>query len=266
MSEESRGTVADLAPAYVLGTLSPEEARAFERALATSPDLQREVAEYRELCAVLGTAEPMAPPADLKQRLLERVQQTKSVDFGERSPGTARERPRGRVMQWVLAGGLVAAGFVAMLLWRDVQRLARELAERDSVLAERTAKLVQREAELNAILEPSLQLITMTATGEAPPVVQLFWSRARNSVLLYAFRLRSAPAGRAYQLWLMPRAGAPIPSSVFNTEPDGNGVVTGIAVPADQEIVGFALTEEPAGGSILPTSTPILSGRAASTP
>ncbi|MGQ0702445.1 MAG: anti-sigma factor [Gemmatimonadales bacterium] len=263
MSEETRDTLTDLAPAYVLGALSPEETRAFERALAKSPDLQREVAEYRELSALLGTAEPMAPPPALKQQLLERVQQTKTVDFTERAAPPAPQKQGGRVMQWILAAGLVAAGLVVVLLWRDGQRLARELAQRDTLLAERTTKLVQREAELNAILEPSVQLITMTATGDTPPVVQVFWNRARNSMLLHAFRLRPAPSGRAYQLWFIPRRGAPIASSVFNTEPDGHGLVPNIQVPGEPAILGFALTEEPAGGSLLPTTTPILSGRTA---
>ena len=64
---EATPEMRDLAPAYALGALSPEEARAFEAALAKSPELQREVAEYRELNAVLAAGQPVHPPAALRE-------------------------------------------------------------------------------------------------------------------------------------------------------------------------------------------------------
>jgi anti-sigma factor RsiW len=66
--------------AYALGALEPAEVHAFEAALARSPELQRELAEYRELCAVLASAEPDQPPAALKQRLLDRVRASRTPD------------------------------------------------------------------------------------------------------------------------------------------------------------------------------------------
>ena len=44
----------DLAAAYALGALSPDEAQRFEAFLATSAEAQREVAEYREVAALLA--------------------------------------------------------------------------------------------------------------------------------------------------------------------------------------------------------------------
>jgi len=58
----------------------------------------------------------------------------------------------------------------------------------------------------------------------------------------------------------MPKKGNPIASQTFNTEADGHGLVTSVNVPAGEEISGFALTIEPAGGSPQPTTTPILYG------
>ncbi|MGH7629406.1 MAG: RskA family anti-sigma factor, partial [Gemmatimonadales bacterium] len=64
MSTPDDATFRDLAAAYALGALSPEEARAFEAFLATSPETRREVDEYRETAAllVLGTAEQRPAP------------------------------------------------------------------------------------------------------------------------------------------------------------------------------------------------------------
>ena len=44
----------DLAAAYALGALPADEARRFEAVLAASPEAQREVAEYREVAALLA--------------------------------------------------------------------------------------------------------------------------------------------------------------------------------------------------------------------
>lgn len=245
--------LADLAPAYALGALSPEEAGAFERALAGSPALQRELAEYREVCALLATAQSSAPPAALKERLLERVRSAKPAEL--RPPPSGRSRG-----WWILTAALAAALLLAVTLWRQTERLRETVRERDSALAEQSARLATREAELDAILKPGVQLVTLTTAGEAPPVVQIFWDRQNSTALLHSFRLKPAAAGRAYQLWLLPRQGNPIASSVFNTEPDGHGLVAGIPVPAGQDLAGFALTEEPASGSPQPTSTPFLVG------
>lgn len=240
----------DLASAYALGTLSPEEARAFEAALAESPELQRQVAEYREVNAILAMQDDLTPDPALKQRLLDRVRAGKTAPFptpAAADPGRASRLP---LLLWL---GLAASVVAAAGLGLEVRRLGSVLRDRDSLLR-------QRETTLNSILEPNVQLVTLTATGEATPVVQVFWDRARHSLVLHSFRLPPAPQGRIYQLWLMQRDGGPIPSRTFDTEPDGHQLVERIEVPADLAINGFALTVEPAGGSPQPTSTPVVFG------
>lgn len=250
----------DLAPAYALGSLSPEEARAFEHELARNTELQRELAEYREVCALLATAGGVAPPAALKTRLLERVRANKAVSLDQRRAEAPPNR-RGVLAQIVLGAALAAAVILAVVYRQEAGNLRSSLRATDSALTERTSSLATREAELNAILEPGVQLVTLTSTGTEAPVVQVFWDRKNNIAVMHSFRLKPAPAGRAYQLWLLPKQGNPIASTVFNTEPDGHGLVTRIPI-SDPGITGFALTEEPGSGSPQPTSTPFLVGLA----
>ena len=57
----------DLAAAYALGALSADEAQRFEAFLATSPEAQREVAELRDVAALLALGQSeAAPSADLR--------------------------------------------------------------------------------------------------------------------------------------------------------------------------------------------------------
>jgi anti-sigma-K factor RskA len=254
---EATPEMRDLAPAYALGALSPEEAKTFEAALARSPELQREVAEYRELNAVLAAGQPAHPPAALRERLLEQVRANKVVPLAERG------RPTRPLFGILLGLGVAASTLLALGLGLRVRELGRALGERDSVLTVRERRLVERERTLNSIFEPGVDLTLLTTPGERPPGIQVFRDRLRNRVIIHAFRLTPAPAGRAYQLWILPKVGNPIPSSVFNSEADGHALAEGIEIPADVIVDGFAITQEPAGGSPQPTSAILLYGKVA---
>ena len=250
MTDSVPDSLRDLAPGYVLGALSPEEVRNFEAALAESPELRREVSEYRELSGLLAQQQERMPPAELKQRLRQRIAEVKTAEIVP----PAETRPL-HLSPWTVTFGvgLAATLLLSVGLFLQTGALRRTLADRE-------AQLARREATLNALLEPGVELTTLKATGNAPPIVQVFWNRPANRIVLHTFRLQPVPAGRVYQLWLMPKNGKPIPSTTFNTEPTGHQLVEGVRVPSGTELGGFALTIEPEGGSPQPTSTPILFG------
>lgn len=240
----------DQAPAYVLGALSPGETREFEAVLARSPELRAEVARYREVTAVIGTSQPVEPPSDLRQRVLARARRE--------GPFEAPVVPIRR-RQWIpwlaaAAGIVLAIG----LAWQN-QTLRRSLSAADSSLARMSARLSERERLLTGILDPGVELVRLDATGEQPPAIRIYRNRVTRTAILHGTRLRPAPAGRAYQLWLI-EDGQPIPSQVFNAAADGTVVVEGIPVTVDN-LQAFAITEEPAGGSPQPTGPILLLGR-----
>ena len=261
MSADREQEMLELTAAYALGALSPEESRAFEVWLANSPAGQREVAEYHEVGALLalGSVRGVAtgPSPELKPRVIAHA-----------TSGKVRSLPAPKVriqfVAWIgLAASLVAVAGLALQQRALRQQLAVQttsIAELEATLATREAKLASREAELNAILDPNVQLTRMGTPGTREPVVQLFWNRRSNLVMIHAFQLTPAAATRAYQLWFIPKNGKPIPSVTFNTEPSGHGMVRQIAVPEGMELTAAAITEEPEGGSPQPTTTPFLVG------
>ncbi len=274
MSDAPTETVRDLLPGYALGALSPEEARAVEAALAESAELRRELAEFRETNALLALREDRAPDPALKRRLMERVGliTAENLPVGGRQLGStprtapkagaraAAPRPVGRTITWM---ALAASVLLAVGQTLRVGQLRIALSGRDSAATALAERLAVREATLNALLEPGVQLTTLTSTGEQPPVVQVFWDRRRGRAILHAFRLPPAPSGRIYQLWLMRRGATPLASRLFDVEPDGHALAENIEVPAGEPVVGFAVSIEPAGGSPQPTTTPILFANAA---
>lgn len=250
-------SVRDLAAGYSLGALTPEETREFEAALARFPELQRELADYRELTAVLATSAGASPSPALRQRLMERLGREKE---GTLLPGATRSRLPG----WILPVALAATTLLAVGLGLRGQRLDRQLAARTDSLAATAAKLARREATLDALLTAQFELtvVQLTTAGTEAPGIQFFWNRKTNQGVLHAFRLPPPAAGKVYQLWLIPRGGAPIPSETFTSAADGHALVEAFQLPVD----GFetaAITVEPAGGSQTPTLPIYLVGKVA---
>lgn len=245
MSHPEHESPQDLAAAYALDALAPEEARRFESFLATSPEAQREVAGFREVAALLALAgsERAAGP-DLRDRVLARI--------GEEKGSRTRRSP---AIWAALAASLIAAiglGAAFLSLRGDVARLEQRLDERQQQLA-------AREATINAILDPGVELYQLTASGDPEPGIQLFWDHQRNRALIHGFRLKPVPAGRVYQLWFI-KDGKPVPSVTFRPEPTGRAQVEQVPVPTDGKVSAAAVTLEPESGSVQPTMPILLVG------
>jgi anti-sigma-K factor RskA len=255
--------VHDLAAAYALGALSADEVRQFEAFLATSSEAQREVAEFREVAALLALSQgETAPATDLRERVLARVGEQKIAPVGGAGgPASARLRVSPLYRGALAASLLIAAGLAwsVTTLRKDVASLRQTIATREATLAERQRQLEAREATLNAIMEPGVKLYQLTASGDPDPGVQLFWDQRHNTAIIHGFRLKPVPSGRAYQLWFI-KDGKPVPSVTFKPEPSGSAKVERIPVPAGGSVSAAAVTVEPEGGSAQPTSPIILVG------
>lgn len=252
MSGAEFGTPRDLAAAYALGALDADEAKAFEALLARDAGLAREVAEYREVAALLALGEPASQPTPgLRARVLAAAP-TPSIGASRVSPGASPKN----WMPWALAASLLAAAWLGAGRARLGQRLEEVsalLAQRDTALVARDTLIANRDRTLNALLAPGVELYQLTATGDPVPGVQLFWDRKRNTAIIHSFGVKPLPDDRAYQLWFI-QDGKPVPSVTFRPAADGRASVESIAVPPGAGVTAAAVTEEPLGGSPQPTS------------
>ncbi|MBM4189053.1 MAG: hypothetical protein FJ206_17270 [Gemmatimonadetes bacterium] len=254
MSATIPESIRELAAGYALGALTPEEARAFETALAQSPELQREVAEYREVNALLAAGRGgQAPSPEVKERLLARVAASKAA---------ALPPPARRTFPW-MATALAATTVLAIGLGGRARQLERDLTEKNAALASTAAKLAKREETLNTLLtaEADLSVVQLTTSGAQAPGMQFFWNRRQNRGVLHAFRLPPAGPGKTYQLWLIPKDGKPVPSVVFNSAADGHALVEAFQLQVEGGFQTAAVTIEPEGGSSTPTMPIVLIGQ-----
>jgi len=268
MSTPDESSPRDLAAAYALGALSPEDARAFEAFLATSAEARQEVAELRETAALLALSAPETQPgAALRARVLDAVAATKVRPLPARTLAASFAVQRWTPLLWgALAASLAVAVGLGIQSWRLAGELARrtaDLAERDSTiaqqmrtLADQGQQLAARDSTLASLLSPGVELIQLTASGDPDPRIQLFWDRRHNTAVLHASKLKPVPRGRTYQLWFI-KDGKPVPSVTFGVAPAGEALISRVAVPSEGLVSAAAVTEEPEGGSPQPT-TPIL--------
>ena len=248
----------ELAAAYALGALSPDEAQRFEAFLATSAEAQREVAEYREVATLLALGGDEAAPGEaLRERVLARIGEGKTQTL----PPAGSARGRGAPWLALAASLLLAVGLGAALVSARGRLAAveTELAARDRTLAQTRQQLSDRQATLNSILEPGVQLFQLTASGDPEPGIQLFWNRQQHRAIVHGYRLKAVPAGQAYQLWFI-KDGKPVPSVTFKPEADGDASVGQIPVPSDGTVSAAAITVEPERGSAQPTSPIVMVG------
>ena len=255
MTRPDQDSPRDLAAAYALGALTPDEAAQFEAYLSTSAEARHEVSEYREVAALLALGGPeSAPGRALRDRVLARV-------GGEGAPPqpSAPRASSGRAREYGLWVALAASLLLVMGLGAAVVSTGRQLAAAKQIAASAGQQLAARDATLDAILAPGVQLVQLTASGDPEPGVQLFWDRQRHRAIVNGYRLRPVAQGKAYQLWFI-KDGKPVPSVTFKPAPDGRASVGTVPVPAGGSISAAAVTVEPEAGSLQPTSPILLVG------
>jgi hypothetical protein len=132
-------------------------------------------------------------------------------------------------------------------------RLA-EAATGQAELSARNRMLTDALALLNL---PETRQLTFGGAEPAPPRGRV-WVHAQRGVVLLASRLPRAPAGRIYEMWIVPKQGAPLPAGLFQSNAQGEAAHVWLQ-PVDVAAAGaVAVTLEPEGGVPAPTSTPVI--------
>lgn len=254
----------DLAAAYALDALDAEERQAFEDRLARDPGLQDEVDSYREVMGLLADTAPRSPaPSSLKDRVLAEARTIRPIAAVEPTAPEKAPRPSSPSrLPWYLAAAASVAALALGLANRQLSQsqteLESELARADQQVSEQTVAIAARDSLLDAFLGPDVRSVTLVST-DAPPAAQIFHNPVSGSLVFAAYDLPPAAAGRVYQFWGIPDGGDPVSLGTFQTEADGTALIR-TTTPAGIDFAVGAVTEEPAGGSPQPTTTPFLVG------
>jgi hypothetical protein len=230
----------DVFELYSLALLEGEEKSEVEAHLARGCETcQKRLKDALAVNAVILASVPQtAPAARLRRRVL--------AGFGVERPG------------WGWLGAFAAALMLVVTLWLSVQERRRE-----NELADARREAIQVGAERDRLIQ-AFQILNQPETkrvnfGEGlpqPPRGNIF-VHSKLGVLLIASNLPALPAGRTYEMWVIPTAtSVPRPAGLFQANAQGSAINL-LPGPFDS-LYAVAVSVEPEAGSPAPTTTPIV--------
>jgi anti-sigma-K factor RskA len=241
---------------YAFNALTGEDRVRMNEHLETCAACRLELERLRGDTALLAlSATGARPPQQARQRLLDAL---------SREPRAPRLASASAAGSWWGVLGWAAAAAVLLLaasLWKENAMLKETLASASSRAAENTRQLEELRKIAAPIIEPEAQRVTLVAAKTPPqPQGKAFYLRSRSSLVFLANNMPTLPAQKAYELWLIPMQGNPIPAGVFKPDARGSASVVNPPLPAGAEAKAFAITVENEGGSATPTMPIVMMG------
>jgi anti-sigma-K factor RskA len=265
------GRAADLAEVYALDAVSDSERVAIERYISTAPQTERSsfeerVREARETLALSFTAEE-EPPAGLFDRIVAQLPAQSSTLPVPALPlpvpamplpvpaPPAREHVQGRGHDTAPATDELGAARERRQERRRAPGLRNWLLGAAAAAAIALggvgvgAYVANQNDPLNQVLQAQdVRQATVKVSGGGTATVSI--STSKDAVVVRMNGVPAPPAGKVYQMWLIPKDGsAPISQGLMDAEALSKpAVVKGIASAA-----ALGITVEPLGGSASPT-------------
>ncbi len=224
---------------YAMGVADePEKSGIREHLDRKCETCMAEMTRARELSALLsGMAAPAAPSPRLRRRILA------SVGAEQRRFGWAP----------FLAAAFALSLIAAVYFGGRERQFAEEAAQLRAEMRRQNIE-VTRLSEAMAILNGADTVVTSFGAGPGGKVVV----NPARGVLLVASNLPPAPAGKTYEMWIIPRGARPARAGEFQSASDG----TALHIRPGNVDVGslgvVAVTLENAGGADQPTSQPLI--------
>jgi hypothetical protein len=178
------------------------------------------------------------------------------MDSIAKEPRAQRDRPR---LPWLAILGWSAAAVMLVLvvgISRQNRRLSSTVAELSGMVERErvTGEEAKRVAEVLHAKDAAPFEILPVSMKTRMPSGKAVYSRDRSGLVFVASDLHPLPAQKAYELWLIPMKGAPIPAGMFKPDARGTAMVMNPPLPAGVEAKAFAITIEPEQGSAVPTA------------
>lgn len=246
----------DLAAAYALDALDPDDLEAFTRHLTKCASCVDEVLSLREVAATLGASAALSgsaslgpAPASLRDAVLAGVGAARQVSAGADVSGAvpAAEAPTRMAMEravvprvpshltWI---GAAAAAIVALALGVGVGGfLARDVDD---------PALAAHEQAMRIISAPDAHAMSVPLGRSS-----LVMSEDYAGAVLMGDTTPMPAAGTEYQLWMGHADGTAAPGPTFMPNADGTYMVLLAGDMGDVSKV--FVTTEPAGGSEIPS-------------
>jgi anti-sigma-K factor RskA len=247
---------------YALGALEDDEKDAIESHVSSCSECAKKLAEAQGRMALLAFGVPRVEPSPrVKERLMRQLHATAD------SPGVGRgaikpERAGGFFgHRWtaVLVPVVAALALATIVLWSRNMQLDRQIVDLRSSMRQQQKQLDDARTAEDLMSAQDTVVVALAAQRNVPQGSARVLYNARLGVMFYEGKLGPAPAGKSYQLWLVPVSGNPVSAAVFNAESAPSNTFT-TKFPQGTTAKAFAVTLEPSGGRAQPTGPFVLVG------
>ncbi len=242
-----------LTGSYALDALEGEELGEFERHLDRCPSCLSEVRGLRETAARLAMATAERPPAAMREQVLALAERTRQLPplTGETPARRAVSRRARRVWIPRFSVAVAALSVAAAVVFGVNQNSAQD--QLNSIRSQLTSAEAHNHA-LAAVLAASDAHLVSSGTSHGGAVTAIV-SPHEGKLVVVTSGLPALPASKVYELWLLGPSVAR-PSGLLGGAQNGHTdpvVAAGLAA-------GYKLgvTVEPAGGTLRPTTAPIV--------
>ncbi|HMK31589.1 MAG TPA: anti-sigma factor [Terriglobales bacterium] len=240
---------------YAMDTLKPAEKAALEAHLGGCAECRRELEQLRgDLSLLALSTEGPAPPVRSRQRLLATI-------AGERQSAPP-EKSKPWAWFWLPSLAAAAMALLAFVLWRQNQDLEHQVTALQAKNAQTQGELQKVREVMSLLTSPAAQRFTLVAANAKPqPQAKAVYMASTGQFVLLASNMEQAPAGKAYEVWLLPMSGeAPMPCGMFKPDGKGSAIMVGPGMRQGMEAKGFAITMEDEAGSAVPTPPILMAG------
>ncbi len=244
---------------YALGELTSGERESLEEHLRTCAACRRELQALHGDLGLLGlSSSGPQPPARSKERLMRVIAaEPRSVP----SSAPVQVPRRSLWLPWVPAFAAVGVLIVAMSMWHASQRMHNQLAELIIRNQEQTVELDRLNRELRLLKSPDALHVSLNPMQlPLQPTGMAIFSTSQKHMIFMASNLPPVAEGKAYELWIIPLKGMPMPAGLFKPDVHGNVMMLDHPMPEGVEAKAFAITVEDETGSNKPTSPIMLMG------
>jgi anti-sigma-K factor RskA len=192
--------------------------------------------------ALMSIVPDAAPSKDLKRRIMAAVGAPVQAS-PLRSPWT-----------WVVALAAAAAFMFAVRTSIDQRRTASELADARKTVVQVSGDRERMMQALAFLNQPETQQVGF---GKDKPARGNIFVNPSRGVLLIASNLPPLTPGRIFEMWVIPKGGAPKPAGLFLASDSGTAfhMLAGTLNLGSGDAI--AVTVEPEAGSSAPTTTPL---------
>jgi anti-sigma-K factor RskA len=242
---------------YAMDCLESDKRIALEKHLEECAPCRHELEHLRGDAALLAlSASGPRPPARSQTRLMDAIAKEPR---GRRASAGVGQRKWWPAFGWAAAVAMIV---VAAVMWNQNAKLKSSLAELQGLSEQQKLELGQARHVVDTLTAQDVQRVDVMPVGlkQPPPQGKAIYSRQNNGLIFVASNLHPLPAQKAYELWIIPTKGAPIPAGVFKPDARGGAMVINPPIPAGVEAKAFAITIEPEAGSATPTMPIVMLG------